>query len=154
MAKHLNDRQKKKIIADYATLGTYAAVARKHKVSVDTVKRVVLRDPETVKKTNQKKDKNTADILQFMEEQKGDVCDIIELYLKALQDPSRLERASVQSVATSLGIIIDKFVGASDMAEEQRLRIAMLKDKTGQGERDLSQFEEIVKANGGKFETD
>lgn len=154
MAKHLNDRQKKKIIADYATLGSYRAVARKHKVSADTVKRVVSQDPETAQKTTQKKEENTADILQFMEDQKGNVCDIIELYLNALQDPKRLERASVQSIATSLGIVIDKFVGASDLAEEQRLRIAMLKEKTGLGERDLSQFEEIVKANGGKFETD
>ena len=37
---------------------------------------------------------------------------------------------------------------------EQDLRIAALKEKTGYGERDLSQFEDIVKANGGKFETD
>lgn len=154
MAKHLNDRQKKKIIADYATLGSYRAVARKHKISDKTVRAVVMEDPETSQKVAQKKDENTADILQFMENQRGNVCDIIELYLKALQDPSRLERASVQSIATSLGIIIDKFVGASDLAEEQRLRIAMLKEKTGQGERDLSQFEEIVKANGGKFETE
>lgn len=48
--------------------------------------------------------------------------------------------------------------GWSDATEkdkaEQDLRIASLKEKTGQGERDLSQFEEIVKANGGKFETD
>ena len=113
MAKHLNDRQKKKIIADYATLGTYAAVARKHEVSVDTVKRVVLRDPETVKKTNQKKAENTADILQYMENQKGDVCNIISLYLSALQDPKKLDRASVQSIAISLGIIIDKFSATS-----------------------------------------
>ena len=154
MAKHLTDRQKKQIIADYATLGTYAATARKHKVSDKTVKAVVEADPETSRKYEQKKEENTADILQFMEDQKGNVCDIIELYLEALQDPNRLKRASVQSIATSLGIIIDKFVNASDMAEEQRLRIAVLKEKTGQGERDLSQFEDIVKANGGKFETD
>lgn len=47
--------------------------------------------------------------------------------------------------------------GWSDATEkdkaEQDLRIAALKEKIGQGERDLSQFEEIVKANGGKFET-
>ena len=113
VAKHLTDKQKKRIIADYATLQNYSAVARKHKVSFDTVKRIVSRDPETVKKTEQKKDENTADILQFMEEQKGEVCDIIELYLKALQDPKKLDRASVQSIATSLGIIIDKFASTS-----------------------------------------
>lgn len=48
--------------------------------------------------------------------------------------------------------------GWSDATEkdktEQDLRIASLKEKTGQGERDLSQFEDIVKANGGRFETD
>lgn len=153
MAKHLTDRQKKKIIADYAECGNYSQVARKHKVSFDTVKRTVLSDPETAKKTEQKKDENTADILQFMEDQKGDVCDIISLYLKALQDPERLKRASVQSIATSLGIIIDKFVGASADAEEQRLRIAALKEKTGEGERSLEQFEQIVNAAGGRFET-
>ena len=154
MAAHLTDRQKKQIIADYARLGTYSAVARKHKVSIDTVKRVVLRDPETVKKVNQKKAENTADILQFMENQKDDVCNIISLYLAALQDPERLKKASVQSIATSLGIVIDKFVSASADAEEQRLRIAVLKDKAGQGARDMSLFENIVNAAGGKFEKD
>lgn len=153
MAKHLTDRQKKKIIADYATLGTYAAVARKHNMPQSTIRKIVLSDPESAKKCSQKKDKNTADILQYMEDQKGDVCDLISLYLKALQDPERLRRASVQSIATSLGIIIDKFVGASSDAEEQRLRIAALKEKTGEGERNLEQFERIVSAAGGRFET-
>lgn len=37
--------------------------------------------------------------------------------------------------------------------EKLKAEIAVLKEKTGQSERDLSQFEEIVKANGGKFET-
>lgn len=113
MAKHLTDLQKKQIIADYATLGTYAAVARKHKVSVNAVKRTVSGNPETAKKCKQKKEENTADILQYMEDQKDDVCNIISLYLSALQDPKRLDRASVQSIATSLGIIIDKFLATS-----------------------------------------
>lgn len=109
MAKHLTDLQKKQIIADYATLGTYAAVARKHGVSRNTVKAAVNADAETAAKCHQKKDENTADILQYMEDQKDDVCNIISLYLSALQDPKRLDRASVQSIATSLGIIVDKF---------------------------------------------
>ena len=113
MAKHLTDLQKKQIIADYATLGTYAAVARKHKVSVNAVKRTVSGNPETAKKCKQKKEENTADILRYMEDQKDDVCNIISLYLSALQDPKRLDRASVQSIATSLGIIIDKFSATS-----------------------------------------
>ena len=132
MAKHLTDKQKKRIIADYATLGTYAAVARKYKVSVDTVKRTVLRDPETVKKTNQKKDQNTADILKFMENQKEDVCSIISLYLKALQDPRRISRTGIQSIATSLGIVIDKFTGTAAEVEKLRAEIAKLRGEQKQ----------------------
>lgn len=136
MAKHLTDRQKKKIIADYAECGVYAQVARKHKVSLDTVKRTVLNDPETAEKTRQKKEQNTADILAFMDGKKQDVCDIIALYLQHLQDPDKLRRASVQSIATSMGIIIDKFTQGAEKKPETAL------------------FESIVKAAGGKFETD
>lgn len=136
MAKHLTDRQKKKIIADYAELGSYRAVARKHKVSDGTVKRICKRDPETTQNIAQKKNENTADILAFMDGKKEDVCDIISLYLEYLKDPQKLDKASVQSIATSLGIIIDKFTRG---AERQA---------------DTSLFENIAKAAGGKFETD
>lgn len=136
MAKHLTDRQKKKIISDYVELGSYAAVARKHKISDKTVKSVVISDPETTRKSEQKKEQNTADILAFMEGKKQDVCDIISLYLEYLKDPNKLERASVQSIATSLGIVIDKFT------------------KDAEKQADTSLFENIVKAAGGKFETD
>ena len=51
MAARLTDRQKKKIIADYVQLGSYNAVAKKHKVADTTVKRVVLSDPEILEKT-------------------------------------------------------------------------------------------------------
>lgn len=94
MAKHLTDRQKKKIIADYAELGNYSQVAKKHKVSFDTVKRVVLRDPETLKKTEQKKEQNTADILAHMETKKNAVNQIIDRYLLALLDEEKIEKAT------------------------------------------------------------
>ena len=57
MAKRLTDKQKKKIIADYVEIGSLNAVAQKHKVSRDTVKRIVSSDEEIVKKTQQKKKK-------------------------------------------------------------------------------------------------
>lgn len=136
MAKHLTDRQKKKIIADYVELGSYNAVAKKHKLSATTVKNTVLKDKKSVEKCEQKKEQNTADILAFMEGKKQDVCDIISLYLEYLKDPNKLERASVQSIATSLGIVIDKFT------------------KDAEKQADTSLFENIVKAAGGKFETD
>ena len=50
MAKHLTDREKKKIIADYVELESYNAVAKKHNVSATTVKNTVLKNNESVNK--------------------------------------------------------------------------------------------------------
>jgi hypothetical protein len=131
MAKHLTDREKKKIIADYVELESYNAVAKKHNVSATTVKNTVLKNNESVKKCEQKKEQNTADILEFMDKKKDDVCSIISLYLSELQNSDKLQRASIQSIATSLGIVIDKFT------------------KDAQKQSDTSLFEAIAKAAGG-----
>ena len=128
MAKHLTDREKKKIIADYVELESYNAVAKKHNVSATTVKNTVLKNNESVKKCEQKKEQNTADILEFMDKKKDDVCSIISLYLSELQNSDKLQRASIQSIATSLGIVIDKFT------------------KDAQKQSDTSLFEAIAKA--------
>lgn len=130
MAKHLTDFEKKKIIADYAECENYSQVARKYKVSVDTVKRTVLRDPTTTEKTKQKKEQNTADILAYMDGKKQDVCDIIELYLEYLKDTKKLERASIQSIATSLGIVIDKFT-ANNQNDQAIQKLDEMLDKIG-----------------------
>lgn len=134
MAKHLTGKQKKQIIADYATLGNYSEVARKHNVSRTTVKNVVMADTESFEKFHQKKEQNTADILKFMENQKENVCNIISLYLSALQDSKRLDRASVQSIATSLGIVIDKFTGTATELEKLKAEIAKLRGEQKQQE--------------------
>ena len=131
MAKHLTDREKKKIIADYVELESYNAVAKKHNVSATTVKNTVLKNNESVKKCEQEKEQNTADILEFMDKKKDDVCSIISLYLSELQNSDKLQRASIQSVATSLGIVIDKFT------------------KDAQKQSDTSLFDAIAKAAGG-----
>ena len=131
MAKHLTDREKKKISADYVELESYNAVAKKHNVSATTVKNTVLKNNESVKKCEQKKEQNTADILEFMDKKKDDVCSIISLYLSELQNSDKLQRASIQSIATSLGIVIDKFT------------------KDAQKQSDTSLFDAIAKAAGG-----
>lgn len=54
-----------------------------------------------------------------------------------------------------LGQHLGMFGGKTDLdREEQELRIQAAKEKLGQGEKDTSIFENIVKAAGGKFETD
>ena len=65
MAARLTDRQKKKIVADYVQLGSYNAVAKLNGVSDKTVRNIVLKNPDISEKYEQKKEENTADILEI-----------------------------------------------------------------------------------------
>lgn len=135
MTARLTDKQKKEIIADRADDMSIRQLADKYKVSTTTIQRVIKENPEVTQIVTQKKEENTADILAFMDGKKQDVCAIISLYLEYLQDLNKLDRASIQSIATSLGIIIDKFTQGAEKKPETEM------------------FENIVKAAGGKFET-
>lgn len=105
----LTDIMKKKIIADYIDSGNYSQVAKKYGVSRTTVAKVVKSDSESCEKLQQKKDENTKDVLDYMQAKSGAVCELIDLYLKALISPEKMQKASVQQIATALGIVIDKF---------------------------------------------
>ena len=109
MAAHLKDKQKKRIIADYVEMGSYNAVAKKHKVSATTVKNVVLKNVETVEICEQKKEENTRDVLEHMEAQKDKVCLILDKYLDALLDEDKISKATTAQITTSIGTLIDKW---------------------------------------------
>lgn len=109
MAARLTDRQKKKIVADYIELQSYNATAKRNGVSNHTVKRIVLEVPEIAEKFQQKKEENTADILAYMESQKGLVCEIIGKGLAELSKPEKLEAATMSQITTALGTLIDKW---------------------------------------------
>lgn len=109
MAARLTDRKKKKIIADYVQSGSYNAAAKMNGVSNHTVKRVVINNPETSEKIQQKKEENTADILDYMERQKSGVCEILDVYLTELKNPEKIEAASLREIATTMAILIDKY---------------------------------------------
>lgn len=134
MAKRLTDLKKKKIIADYVECGNYSAVARKHKVSKDTVRRLA-RQKDIVQKAQEKKEQNTKDMLEYMDSKKQDAMKFIDLALNEMMNPKKLQRSSVQALATSLGIIVDKF----SPKDEKR-------------ENSLELFESIAKTSGNKFE--
>jgi len=108
MAKHLTDAKKKQIIADYVECGNYSEVARKHKVSKDTVRRLSNRT-DIVKKAQEKKEQNTKDMLEYLDNKKQDAMEFIDMALASMMEPEKLKKSSVQALATSIGIIIDKF---------------------------------------------
>ena len=109
MAVRLTDKQKKKIVADYLELGSYNAAAKRNGVSDTTVKRIIVESGGIAEKLEQKKQENTADILAYMESQRGVVCEIIEKGLTALNDPDKLASASPSQITTALGTLIDKW---------------------------------------------
>lgn len=111
MAKRLTDKQRKKIVTDYVELGSYNAVAKKHKVAASTVKRLCEKMPEMQQKAKHKKEQNTADILAHMESKKDAVNRVIDRYLDALLDEERIAKASPAQLTTALGTLIDKFTG-------------------------------------------
>lgn len=109
MAARLTDKQKKKIIADYIQLESYNAAAKMNGVSKDTVKRVIQNCDDFAKKMQQKKEENTADILQYMERQKDNVCEILDICLNELKKPEKYTKAPLQQIATTMAILIDKY---------------------------------------------
>lgn len=119
MANRLTDKQKKKIVADYLELGSYNATANRNGVSNHTVKRVVLEVPEISEKVKQKKAENTADILAYMESQRGLVCEIIGKGLAVLNDEEKLREATPAQITTALGTLIDKWAAVSGSAADE-----------------------------------
>ena len=108
MAARLTDKQKKKIVADYLETESYNATAKMNGVADTTVKRVVEDCRDFKKKAEQKKKQNTLDMLAFMDSRKEKMQDAIDLHLKALMSPKKIEEAGLSQIATSFGILVDK----------------------------------------------
>lgn len=138
MANRLTDKQKKKIVADYLELGSYNATANRNGVSNHTVKRVVLEVPDLSKKVKQKKAENTADILAYMESQRGLVCEIIGKGLAVLNDEEKLREATPAQITTALGTLIDKWalkgqlISGKDQVEDDPITKS-LKEEAARG---------------------
>lgn len=118
MAARLTDKQKKKIVADYVQLGSYNAVSKIHGVSATTVKNVVLKSADIVEKCEQKKAQNTADILDYMESQRDDVCKVLGICLSELKKAERYEKTPPQQIATTMAILIDKYTAFGGPKDE------------------------------------
>ena len=123
MAARLTDKQKKKIVADYLETGSYRATARKNRIADGTVKRIVLECSDIEQKVAQKKEENTADILAYMESQKGLVCEIIGKGLAALNDPEKLAEATPAQITTALGTLIYKWTDIKGEGKEDKVQV-------------------------------
>lgn len=129
MADRLTDKQKKEIIADYVESGSYRATAKKFGVSDNTVKKICNENTQIAQKCAQKREQNTADILDYMESRKEQAKGVLDSYIKALADPAKIDAAKLSEVATAMGIVIDKFVNnpLKHQLDQQKLEIELLK---------------------------
>ena len=109
MAARLTDRQKKKILADYVQANNYCATAKINGVSATTVKNLVRANADIVEKCEQKKEENTADVLEYMNDHKDLVCSFIGKGLEMLNDPEKLAAANLSQITTAMGTLIDKW---------------------------------------------
>lgn len=128
MAARLTDKQKKKIIADYVELGSYNATAKANGVSLNTVKKLVQGNAEIAEMCNQKKNENTANILAYMESQRGVVCEIIGKGLAVLNDPEKLAGATPSQITTALGTLIDKWAQLKEIQKDGSAGVTVIID--------------------------
>lgn len=117
-AQRLTDKQKKKIIADYVQLQSYARTAKLNDVAESTVRKIVKDNPKCADLCALKKEQNTQDMLSYMDSKKERVQEIIDVYLGALTDPEKLEGATLQQITTALGTLIDKWTKMDDIKRD------------------------------------
>lgn len=123
MAARLTDRQKKKIVVDYLETESYNATAKKNGVCGQTVRRVVEESQGITENLKRKKEENTADILAYMDSQRGIVCEIIGKGLAALNDPDKLAEAKPAQITTAIGTLIDKWALVKGEGEEGKVQV-------------------------------
>lgn len=127
----LTDKQKKKIIADYMENNNYSETARLNGgISPNTVKTIVNKDENTAKICKQKKEENTKDILQYMDNIAEKQKKIIDLSLDVLEE--KLSNpdlfTNIRDVAIVYGTIFDKALKYKEMKLKQ---LELEKDKNG-----------------------
>ncbi len=123
MAEVINPRKRKKIVADYVALGSYAAAARINGVAPNSVKRIVAAEPEIARLCAQKKEQDTQDVLAYMGQQSDLVCEIIGKGLSALADDDKLAAANPAQITTAIGTLIDKWTMVRDRQTQSGVQV-------------------------------
>lgn len=143
----LTDKQKKKIIADYVNNGNYSETARMNNVKVETVRRIVKADKDFVKKSEAKKEENTKDILEYMDEITEKQKQIIDLSMDALIEKLKKPDmfTNVKDIATVYGVIFDKAMKSKEIkaklgigGTENNQRTIIINDLPKDGDEDVT----------------
>lgn len=121
--RKLTDKQIKKIISDYAMTNNLSETGRINNVSATTVKRIITddRNKEQLKIVEQKKEENTKDILEYIDETFEKQKKVMDLSLKVLTD--KLEKpdmfTNIKDVVTVYGVLSDKALKVKELKVRQ-----------------------------------
>lgn len=118
MAKHLDDKTKKKIIAEYVNCGNYSEVARKFNTSVPTVKRVVNNDEKTLNKVKHKKEENIKNVLEWLERNQNKILSKCEMIIDSI-DKDVVEMTPLNLKTIAFGTLIDKLTLPTKMINDK-----------------------------------
>lgn len=120
----LTDKERKQIIAEYVDCQSYNQVAKKYNISATTVKKWVLKDTESVKKCEQKKEENTKTMLDMISQTNTKRLKVISKIVDAIDD--KVEKVdqftNVKDLASAYGVLIDKefkFAEMQSLKKEQ-----------------------------------
>lgn len=142
----LTDKQKKKIIADYIENQNFSETARINKVDKSTVKRLVDSGyaKDLQQKATQKKEENTKDILEYMDniaEKQKKIIDLsLEVLEQKLSNPDLF--TNIRDVAIVYGTIFDK----SLKYKEMKLREEEIKYKNTTTQETLDKLDDLLEA--------
>ena len=115
-AKRLTERQKKKIVADYVQLQSYARTAKLNDVAESTVRKIVKDNPKCADLCALKKEQNTQDMLSYLGSKREEAQNLLGLYLKAMADKGKIAEATLPQLSTAFGTIVDKFAMLGDQS--------------------------------------
>ncbi len=112
MAKKKTDKEIKEIIAYFLDCNNYSETARKFGMSDTGVKKLIDRESnkESTKLLEEKKNNNTQEVMQDMDERKDTVKRILGKLLKGIEDKSdNVDMfTSIRDLAMAYGTIVDK----------------------------------------------
>lgn len=134
----LTDKQKKKIIADYIETQNYSETGRRNNVADVTVKDVIMKNPDVLKNLEQKKEEDTKDILEYMNDITKGQKKVINLSLEVITEmlENRDKRLTGRDIAMIYGVIFDKALKYKEI---------QLKDKENSNENEnLNKVKDIM----------
>ena len=119
----LTDKQKKKIISDYIDTQNYSETARLNNVSDKTVKRICSKEDnnELVKKVEEKKEQNTKEVMQTLDDMQMTRKELLTNVLKAMNEKAQNVDTftNIKDLSTAYGIIFDKELKFKEIKQKE-----------------------------------